>query len=679
MQVASIPSRALFGIEAVEVNVEAHLSSGLPSFAIVGLPETAVKESKERVRSALINSGLSFPMERITVNLAPADLPKAGGRYDLAIAVAILIASDQLSSSESGQLVELFKGCEMVGELALGGELRPVPGVVQAVLAAQNAARPIIVPAANHAELRIVGYPLARGVASLTALLSLVTQLAHAHRTLREPDSSAGQGSSIPIGEHTADQPNECSRGTLKGALKGTLKGTTKGASKGISKGTTKGTSQKGEELSANGDTIFATQEPKFPPIRGQARALRALEIAAAGGHNLLMLGPPGSGKTLLATTLNKLLPNMSRKETLEFASIRSAAVGSLAQGLALDLSSAYIERPLRAPHHSATTPSLVGGGGDATPGEITLAHRGMLFLDELAEFKATVLDALREPLEARVITISRARYRVQFPENFQLVAAMNPCPCGYASDPQRECRCTPDRIRNYLGKVSGPLLDRFDQVIEVPALSHAELLAVGRVQSAEQEEAEARVWQQRRTRIARCRRRQIERQGVLNCELSAAELEEACGLSDARKRKLAALFEQLKVSARGAHRLLRLARTIADYDAESVADIDSVPATKLDSDFEGGPTRGPDGVRGGVLNSALNTLNSRLENEIGSEIKSRITGRGCIAKEGGKEGDRESERESERESNRKCGRESSVEVEDAHFLEAASYRRRSQ
>jgi len=235
VQVASIPSRALFGIEAVEVNVEAHLSSGLPSFAIVGLPETAVKESKERVRSALINSGLSFPMERITVNLAPADLPKAGGRYDLAIAVAILIASDQLSSSESGQLVELFKGCEMVGELALGGELRPVPGVVQAVLAAQNAARPIIVPAANHAELRIVGYLLARGVASLTALLSLVTQLAHTHRTLREPDSSAGQGSSIPFGEHAADQPNERSRGTLKGALKGTLKGTTKGTTKGTS------------------------------------------------------------------------------------------------------------------------------------------------------------------------------------------------------------------------------------------------------------------------------------------------------------------------------------------------------------------------------------------------------------------------------------------------------------
>ena len=386
------------------------------------------------------------------------------------------------------------------------------------------------------------------------------------------------------------------------------------------------------------------------------------------------MLGPPGSGKTLLATTLNKLLPNMSRKETLEVASIRWAAVGSLAQGLALDLSSAYIERPLRAPHHSATTPSLVGGGSDATPGEITLAHRGVLFLDELAEFKATVLDALREPLEARVITISRARYRVQFPANFQLVAAMNPCPCGYASDPQRECRCTPDRIRNYLGKVSGPLLDRFDQIIEVPALSHAELLAVGRVQSAEQEEAEARVWQQRRTRIARCRRRQIERQGVLNCELSAAELEEACGLSDVRKRKLATLFEQLKMSARGAHRVLRLARTIADYDAECVADIDSVPATKLDSDFEGGPTRGLDGVRGGVLNSALNTLNSRLENEIGSEIKSRITGSGFVAKEGGKEGNREGDRKSNRES----GIEVNVGVEDAHFLEAASYRRRS-
>ena len=457
--------------------------------------------------------------------------------------------------------------------------------------------------------------------------------------------------------------------------MKVTLKGTTKGASKGISKGTTKGTSQKGEELSANGDTIFATQEPKFPPIRGQARALRALEIAAAGGHNLLMLGPPGSGKTLLATTLNKQLPNMSRKESLEVASIRSAAVGSLAQGLALDLSSTYIERPLRAPHHSATTPSLVGGGSDATPGEITLAHRGVLFLDELAEFKATVLDALREPLEARVITISRARYRVQFPANFQLVAAMNPCPCGYASDPQRECRCTPDRIRNYLGKVSGPLLDRFDQVIEVPALSHAELLAVGRVQSAEQEEAEARVWQQRRTRIARCRRRQIERQGALNCELSAAELEEACGLSDARKRKLAALFEQLKISARGAHRVLRLARTIADYDAESVADIDSVPDTKLDSHFEGGPTDGLDGVLEGVLNSALKTPNSRLETKTRSGIKSRITGSGSVAKEGGKEGNREGDRKSNRES----GREVNVGVEDAHFLEAASYRRRSQ
>ena len=333
------------------------------------------------------------------------------------------------------------------------------------------------------------------------------------------------------------------------------------------------------------------------------------------------MLGPPGSGKTLLATTLNKLLPNMSRKETLEVASIRSAAVGSLAQGLALDLSSAYIERPLRAPHHSATTPSLVGGGSDATPGEITLAHRGVLFLDELAEFKATVLDALREPLEARVITISRARYRVQFPANFQLVAAMNPCPCGYASDPQRECRCTPDRIRNYLGKVSGPLLDRFDQVIEVPALSHAELLAVGRVQSAEQEEAEARVWQQRRTRIARCRRRQIERQGALNCELSAAELEEACGLSDARKRKLAALFEQLKVSARGAHRVLRLARTIADYDAESAAASDAMLDTSLTSDFKSGSAGGFDG------------------------------GSFCAT---------------------------NIEVKDSHFLEAASYRNRS-
>ncbi len=614
MQIASVPSRALFGIEAVEVNVEAHLSSGLPSFAIVGLPETAVKESKERVRSALINSGLSFPMERITVNLAPADLPKAGGRYDLAIAVAILIASQQLSARSSGQLVALLKDCEMVGELALNGELRPVSGVVQAALAAQSVGRPLLVPAANRAELRIVGYPLARAVASLTDLLRFATQLAEDQKTLFDENLT-----------------HEAVKDTCTNQ---------------------EATSQ---------------YRPKFAPVRGQARALRALEIAAAGGHNLLMLGPPGSGKTLLATTLSKLLPQMSREEILEVASIRSAAVGSLSQGRALDLRSDCLERPLRAPHHSATMPALVGGGGDATPGEITLAHRGVLFLDELAEFKSSVLDALREPLEARVITLSRARYRVQFPANFQLVAAMNPCPCGYATDPQRECRCTPDRVRNYMGKVSGPLLDRFDLIIEVPALSHAELLAVGRSpideqphsqaecqkegqgagklvikaasqgvrqgvkqsakqgakkiagqgdrQNAEQEGEqegkqegkqrerqkekqrnkhkeeqrndrstaqksrrsggdkygqiadEEQAWENRRTLIAQCRVLQISRQGVLNCELSAEELEQACGLNNARKVKLAALFEDLGVSARGAHRVLRMARTVADFD----------------------------------------------------------------------------------------------------------------
>jgi len=508
MTIASIPSRALLGIDAVEVMVEAHLSAGLPGFTLVGLPETAVKESRERVRSAIINSALEFPDQRVTVNLAPADLPKAGGRYDLAIAVATLVASDQIAGFS-----ESIRGIEMLGELALDGSLRPVPGVVQALLAARKDGRAIVVPAANREALDIVDYTLALGLGSLSELIALSIELnAHDSTILSVFDPARAK-------RRKRDQ--------------------------------------QGSRRSVNTEASVS-----FNPIRGQARALRALEIAAAGGHNLLMLGPPGSGKTLLATTLSKLLPPMTRDEMLEVASIRSAVRGQLA------LDSAAI-RPLRAPHHSATMPSLVGGGANAVPGDITLAHRGVLFLDELTEFKPEVLNALREPLEAGRITLSRAKYRVVFPANFQLVAAMNPCPCGYASDTRRRCRCSKERVRAYIGKVSGPLIDRFDLIIEVPSLSHAELLSTQTSQPAAEQRAqkENQLWGRRRRMIADCRAHQIQRQGALNSDLKSSVLEDACQLTDLKKTNLVTLLESLNVSARGAHRLLRMARTIADYD----------------------------------------------------------------------------------------------------------------
>ena len=526
MQLASIPTRALLGIEAPEVTVEVHLSPGLPSFAIVGMPETAVKESKERVRSAILNTGLEFPSQRITVNLAPADLPKAGGRYDLAIALAILVASDQMDS-----FGDALNGIEMLGELALDGGLRPVPGVVQALLAARSRGRAIVVPSANRDEVELVDYSLALAIADLGDLFQIAAALAVEGATLFDVF--------------------EEKRATAEPKLR-----------------------------------QRETNTPIFAPVRGQARALRALEVAAAGGHNVLMLGPPGSGKTLLATTLSKLLPPMNRKEVLEVAAIRSVASGALALGSAR-------ERPMRAPHHSATMPSLVGGGAAAVPGDITLAHRGVLFLDELTEFKPSVLNALREPLEEGKITISRARYRVEYPANFQLVAAMNPCPCGFASDPHKLCRCTPDRVRNYLSKLSGPLLDRFDMIIEVPALSHAELLAVkqeGRCDESQQENRkenrqekrqedeqkdeqkdeqniEQKEWQRRRKKIAACRSLQARRQNRLNSEIESSQLEAACNLDSDKQATLVKLLESLKVSARGAHRILRMARTLADLE----------------------------------------------------------------------------------------------------------------
>lgn len=493
MSLARIHSSAFLGVDAIQVTVETHLSNGMPGFAIVGLPETAVKESKERVRSAILNSGLDFPKRRITINLAPADLPKAGGRYDLAIALSILAASGQVDK-------ELLAGTEMLGELALDGSVRKIQGAVPAILSASQQQRKIIIPAANSAELALVAYSQGYCVDSL---LEIVAHLENK----------------------------------------------------------TKLTSV--EELPRN-HQIASNNSQQFLQVRGQLLAKRAVQIAAAGGHNLLMIGPPGSGKTLLANILIGLLPSMNEQEALEVATIKSVA------NLAVDAAS-WRQRPIRTPHHSATSVALVGGGNKANPGEISLAHRGVLFLDELTEFKPGVLDALREPMESGEITISRANYRVKFPANFQLLAAMNPCPCGYASDPKNECRCTEDRIGRYLGKLSGPLLDRVDLIIEVPSLSQAELL---------QHRNETTDWEEIKSRVAQCRKLQLERSGKLNSELQLGELDEHARLSLPLRSKLANIMDKLAMSARATHRVIKMARTIADFEgSEAIREQDLMEA----------------------------------------------------------------------------------------------------
>jgi magnesium chelatase family protein len=475
MTLAIVHSRARLGIEAPLVTVETHLSNGLPSLSIVGLPEATVKESKDRVRSAILNSHFEFPARRITINLAPADLPKEGGRYDLPIALSILAASGQVP-------LEPLQEHEFLGELALSGELRPVPGALPAAVACTAQQRSLVLPNANTSEAAIPG------------------------------DTNAfGAGHLLEVCAHLQKKK------LLQTAVH-----------------------------SAHPEPV---RHPDLSEVRGQAQARRALEIAAAGNHNLLFYGPPGTGKTMLASRLPGILPPLSHAETLEIACIRSIA------GLESN-NNHGIERPFRAPHHSASAVAIVGGGSNPRPGEISLAHAGVLFLDELPEFQRKVLEVMREPLEAGTISIARANHSVSFPCRFQLIAAMNPCPCGYAGTDDDRCRCTPDQVNRYQNRLSGPLLDRIDLHVEVARLP------TGLLWQGNAEEESSETVQQR---VIRARQRQTERSGTSNARLSANQVSTYCKLKKSDARFFEKAIDKLGLSARAYHRCLKLARTIAD------------------------------------------------------------------------------------------------------------------
>ncbi|HCQ62930.1 MAG TPA: ATP-dependent protease [Acinetobacter nosocomialis] len=472
MSFSKIYTRGLLGLHAPLIEVEVHVSQGLPSLTIVGLAEAAVRESKDRVRSAIINSGFQFPTKRLTINLAPADLPKDGSRLDLPIALGILIASGQLPEN----CTEDF---EFIGELALDGHVRPISGALTLAMACQQAQHKIVLPQDNSQDIshlpNLECYPVSH--------LKEVCEHFLGNTKLSQVQSSS-RSNDMPYKFDLAD-------------------------------------------------------------VKGQLRPRRALEIAAAGGHSLLFKGPPGTGKTLLASRLPSILPPLSTQETLEVASIYSIS----------NTPHIFGQRPFRAPHHTASAIALVGGGSHPKPGEITLSHLGVLFLDELPEFDRKVLEVLRQPLESKEIIISRAARQITYPANFQLIAAMNPCPCGYAFNQDSRCHCSPESIKRYQNRISGPLLDRIDLHIDVPPLKAQEL----------QDPTPAEDSTTVRQRVIYAYEQQIKRQDCLNQALSPKQLEQFAALDDASQRMIEMAQQRLNLSARAYHRVLRVARTIAD------------------------------------------------------------------------------------------------------------------
>lgn len=477
MSFAKIYTRGLLGLHAPLIEVEVHVSQGLPSLTIVGLPEAAVRESKDRVRSAIINSGFQFPTKRLTINLAPADLPKDGSRLDLPIALGILIASGQIPENVTDNL-------EFIGELALDGQLRPITGILSIAIACQQLGHQLILPEQNAEQ---------------------ASQLPHFE---------------VFAAKHLKDVCDHLSH------------------------------QQPIQQYQASHSAAPDQYKFDLADVKGQLRPRRALEIAAAGGHSLLFKGPPGTGKTLLASRLASILPPLDAQENLQVASIYSVS----------NTSHPFGQRPFRAPHHTASAVALVGGGSHPKPGEITLAHLGVLFLDELPEFDRKVLEVLRQPLESKEIVISRASRQITFPANFQLIAAMNPCPCGYAFNQDIRCQCSADAIKRYQNRISGPLLDRIDLHLDVPPLQVHELQDTTPVENS----------QTVRERVIQAYNFQINRQQCLNHALSPKQLEQFAPL-DMQAQKIMEMAQQrLNLSARAYHRVLRVARSIADLSQHS-------------------------------------------------------------------------------------------------------------